>query len=139
MGWGRPRGKSGLRGRSRGAGAESQGQPAAEGSVTPWARVWGGGWQSCSWLGIGFLSGREGARRGERGQQQQAHPCLSPSHTSLLLEKRGNCEPRVGRAGLGPQIGRGGPGGWAEFTPLSRSLGSLSPHKSSAPSLFFRE
>lgn len=75
MGWGRPRDKSGLRGQCRGAGAESQGPPAAEG--TPWARVGGvGRWQSCSWLGIGagFLSGREGARRGERGQQQTGTP-----------------------------------------------------------------
>lgn len=84
---------------------------------------------SCSWLGIGagFLSGREGARRGERGQQQTgAHPCLSPSLFSLLLEKRGNCEPRVGRTGWGPQIGRGSPAGWAAFTLLFQSLGSLS-------------
>lgn len=130
MGWGRPRGKLGLRGRSRGAGAESQGPPAAEGSVTPWARIGGGGggkaaagWESGL---VSCLEGK-GPAEGSGGSSRQAHPCLSPSHTSLLLEKRGNCEPRVGQAGLGPQVGRGGPGGWAEFTPLSRSLGSLSP------------
>lgn len=100
MSWGRPREKPGLLGAIAEEPEWSRWAP--ERSVTPWA--WGGGgrwWQSCSWLGIGagFLSGREGARRGERGQRSQAHPCLSPSLSSLLLEKQGNCEPRVGRAG----------------------------------------
>lgn len=76
VGWGRPGisrafgGQCGEPGRSRRA------RPAAQGSVTPWAWGGGGGRQSCSWLGIGagFLSGREGARRGERGQQQTGTP-----------------------------------------------------------------
>lgn len=100
MSWGRPRDKPGLFGGHRGGtGVEPLGPGAECDSVGLGLR--GRWWQSCSWLGIGagFLSGREGARRGERGQRSQAHPCLSPSLSSLLLEKQGNCEPRVGRAG----------------------------------------
>ena len=74
MSWGRPRDKPSLLGAVAEEPGRSRWDP-AEQCVTPWA--WGGGgWQSCSWLGIGagFLSGREGARRGERGQQQLGTP-----------------------------------------------------------------
>lgn len=84
------------------SGRSRRAKPAAQLSVTPRSqgRGWGGG-QPCSWLGpgAGFLSGREGARRGDQGQQQSGTPLtFSLSFSSLLLEKRGNCEPRVGRA-----------------------------------------
>lgn len=106
MGWGRPWDKLGLRGQSRGAkgaGAESQGPPAAEGSVTPWAglEVVGRGGKAAAGWESGLVSCLEGKgpAEGSGGSSRQAHPCLSPALSSLLLEKRGNCEPRVGRAG----------------------------------------
>lgn len=84
------------------SGRSRRAKPAAGLSVTPQSRgrEWGGR-QPCSWLGpgTGFLSVREGARRGDQGQQQPGTPLtFSLSFSSLLLEKRGNCEPRVGRA-----------------------------------------
>lgn len=78
--WGCPGISPAFRGQLGGAGAEPLGPAGCPGECDSVGLGWGwrGGRQSCSWLGIGagFLSGREGARSGERGQQQTGTPLL---------------------------------------------------------------
>lgn len=140
VGWGRPGisrafgGLCGEPGRSRRA------RPAAQGSVTPWA--WGGGGAGKAAAGwesglVSCLEGK-GPAEGSGGSSRQAHPCLSPSLFSLLLEKRGNCEP-----GWGWEVGLDGAPkleevalGVGPHLPLCPTPRAHFP-KSSLPSLFF--
>lgn len=110
------------------SGRSRKARPAAGLSVTPPARGGGLGDSPAAGWDPGLVSCLEGKgpAEGSRASSSHAHPCASLSFSSLLLEKRGNCEPRVGLAGWGPAL-EGvtlGVGPHYRLTPLSHSLGS---------------